>query len=64
MAPVADAGGQIDRLLGFYQPVSPLFRLQNQPIHRLALLEAAFAGSGEPVPEPLRLASVGGRRIA
>jgi hypothetical protein len=64
MAPVADASGQIDRLLGFYQPVSPLFRLQNQPVHRLFLLEATFAGSGEAAPEPLRLASVGGRRIA
>lgn len=64
MSPIADARGQVDRLLGFYQPVSPLFRLQNQPIHRLFLLEAAFAGSGEPVPEPLRLASIGGRRIA
>jgi hypothetical protein len=64
MSPLAGAQGQVDRLLGFYQPVSPLFRLQNQPVERLYLLEAAFAGTGESAPSPLRIAAVDGRRIA
>lgn len=64
MSPLSGSRGQVDRLLGFYQPVSPLFRLQNQPIERLSLVEAAFAGSGDAVPEPLRLAAIGGRLIA
>ncbi len=64
MSPLSGAHGRVDRLLGFYQPVSPLFRLQNQPIERLFLLDTSFPGSGEVVPEPLRLAAVGGRRIA
>jgi hypothetical protein len=64
MSPLSGSRGQVDRLLGFYQPVSPLFRLQNQPIERLYLMAAVFAASGEPIPEPLRLATVGGRLIA
>ena len=64
MSPLSGSRGQVDRLLGFYQPVSPLFRLQNQPIERLYLTEAVFAGSGESALSALRLASVGGRLIA
>lgn len=64
LAPLADRQGQIDRLLGFYQPVSPLFRLQNQPIERLFLLEATLADSDDALAAPLRLAAVDGRLIA
>jgi hypothetical protein len=64
LAPLAGIKGQVDRLLGFYQPVSPLVRLQNQPIERLFLLDAAFADGEEAVAGPLRLAAVDGRRIA
>jgi hypothetical protein len=64
LSPLSSTGGKVDRLLGFYQPVSPLFLLQNQPIERLHLLDAVFAASGGAVPEPLRLAAVGGRLIA
>jgi hypothetical protein len=63
-APLADRQGRVDRMLGFYQPVSPLFRLQNQRIERLFLLEAAFADGGDPLAAPVRLASVDGRLIA
>ena len=48
---------------GLYQPTSPLFRLQDQRIERLFLQDIAFADGGEPVPSPLRLASVDGRLI-
>jgi hypothetical protein len=64
LAPLSNPTGQIDRLLGLYQPVSPLFRLQNQPIERLFLQNIAFAGAGEATPAPLRIAAIDGRRIA
>lgn len=64
LAPLAGRQGRIDRLLGFYQPVSALFRLQNQRIERLFLLDIAFADGGDPVGAPVRLAAVDGRLIA
>jgi hypothetical protein len=64
LAPLADRHGKVERMLGFYQPVSPLFRLQDQPIERLFLLEIAFADGGDSVAASLRLASVDGRLIA
>jgi hypothetical protein len=64
LAPLADSVGRIDRLLGLYQPVSPLFKLQNSPVERLFLQNIAFAGTGLETPSPLRIAAVDGRRIA
>jgi hypothetical protein len=64
MAPLTNGSGQIDRLLGFYQPISPLFRLQGQPIERLFLQDIAFAETGMATPAPLRIAAVDGRRLA
>ena len=64
LAPLAGRQGRIDRLLGLYQPISPLFRLQEQRIERLFLDQIAFADGGEPVPAPLRLASLDGRLLA
>ena len=63
LAPLAGPKGQVDRLLGFYQPVTPLFRLQNKRIERLFLLDAAFADGGDAI-SPLRLAAMDGRRMA
>jgi len=63
LAPLAGRQGRVDRLLGLYQPTSPLIRLQGQRIERLFLREIAFADGGEPVPAPLRLASLDGRTI-
>ncbi|MGZ6011315.1 MAG: PAS domain-containing protein [Caulobacteraceae bacterium] len=64
LAPLAGRQGQVDRLLGLYQPTSPLFRLQGHRIERLFLQDIAFADGGEPVPAPLRLAAVDGRLLA
>lgn len=64
LAPLAGRQGQVDRLLGLYQPTSPLFRLRDQSIERLFLDELAFADGGGEVLAPLRLASLDGRRIA
>jgi hypothetical protein len=55
LAPLAGPKGQVDRMLGFYQPVSPLFRLQDERIERLFLLDASFADGGD---------ATDGRRIA
>jgi hypothetical protein len=63
LAPLAGRQGQVDRLLGLYQPTSPLFRLRGRRIERLFLQDIAFADSGEQVPLPLRLASVDGRLV-
>jgi hypothetical protein len=64
LAPLVGRHGQVDRLLGLYQPLSPLFRLQGQSIERLYLQDVAFADGEEPVPSPLRLAAVNGRLLA
>jgi hypothetical protein len=63
LAPLAGQAGRVDRLLGLYQPLSPLFHLKDQRIERLFLDEIAFADDGAPVPAPLRLASLDGRTI-
>jgi len=64
LAPLASGKGGIERLLGFYQPVSPLFRLKDQKIERLFLLEAVLAGAVEAATPVMRLASLDGRRVA
>jgi hypothetical protein len=64
MAPLINPTGEIDRILGLYQPVSPLFKLQNEPVERLFLQTIAFADGGMATPAPLRIAAVDGRRIA
>ena len=64
MAPLAGPAGEVDRLLGLYQPVSPLFRLQSETIERLFLLDIGFADAERIIPLPLRIAAVDGRRIA
>ena len=64
LAPLTARLGQVERMLGFYQPVSPLYRLQNQTIERLFLADIAFADGGDPVAAPLRLACIDGRLIA
>lgn len=64
LAPLAGTKGQIDRLLGLYQPVTPLFRLRGEKLERLFLLEAVLANGGDPAPSALRIAAIDGRRIA
>jgi hypothetical protein len=64
LAPLLGPMGRVDRILGFYQPVSPLFRLQNQSIERLFLQDIAFVGTEAATASPLRIAAVDGRRIA
>jgi hypothetical protein len=63
LAPLANRQGKIDRLLGFYQPISPLFRLQNEHVERL-FLQGLTLGDGVTPAAPLRLAAVDGRLTA
>jgi hypothetical protein len=63
LAPLAGRQGQVDRLLGLYQPLSPLFHLKDQRIERLFLEHIVFADDGEPVPAPPRLAALDGRAV-
>lgn len=64
LAPLAGRQGQVDRLLGLYQPVSPLFHLGSHTIERLFLDDLAFADGSSAALAPLRLASLDGRLIA
>jgi hypothetical protein len=63
LAPLAGAAGDIDRLLGLYQPLTPVAALMGQRIESLVVRGIAPAGAGEPFPR-LKLAAVNGRRVA
>jgi hypothetical protein len=64
LAPLAGSQGRIDRLLGFYQPLTPLVRLRDERIERLFLMEIEEAEGGAAITPPLRLAAIDGRLIA
>lgn len=64
LAPVANAAGEIDRLIGLYQPLTPLAQLRDEPIDRLGVtrIVKALDALEETAPR-LRLAAVGGRLV-
>jgi hypothetical protein len=65
LAPLADAHGAIDRVLGLYQPTSSLRGLLGRPVVDLTLHAVKGpAGAVEPRPSRLRLAAVDGERLA
>ncbi len=61
LMPLSNEAGVTDRMLGLYQPVTPLARLRGLSIEKLLLLDA----DAEPRPERgyIRLAVVGGQRV-
>ena len=65
-APLIGPDGQIDRLLGHYQPISALAQLNREPISELFHKLTVYAGEDVTQPKTghLRLAAVDGRRIA
>lgn len=68
LAPLVGPSGQVDRVLGLYQPTSGLRRLLGQPVKELTLREITLpARSASPPAAPqrpaLRLAAVDGRRV-
>jgi hypothetical protein len=63
LAPLTGASGEIDRLLGLYQPTSPVAALTGRPIGALVMRSIATARPDGVLPR-LRLAAVDGRQIA
>jgi hypothetical protein len=61
LMPLSNDAGAIDRMLGLYQPVTPLARLRGRVVEKLVLLTA----DAEPKAERgfVRLAAVGGQRV-
>lgn len=62
LAPLADQRGEIDRVLGLYQPLTPLATLRDDPIDHLTISRVTKAIDASPAPR-LRLAAVGGRLV-
>lgn len=62
--PLAAPSGEVDRVMGFYQPTSPVAALVGQPIKVLSLSSVRAVGVQGAVLPHLRLAAVDGRRIA
>ncbi len=65
LSPLTGPSGAVDRMLGFYQPTSPVASLRGQPISslRLKAIRATNAEDDSLLPR-LRLATINGRQIA
>ncbi len=63
VAPLLSPSGTPDRLVGLFQPTSPLAPLLGDPLVEIAL-RMAVAADPEPRGPRLRLAAIDGRRIA
>lgn len=61
LAPLAGAGGRVERLLGFYQPTTLVARLAGEPVVEL---DARLALHATARGAHLKLAAVDGLRIA
>ena len=69
LAPMISNTGQVDRLLGLYQPVSPLQRLCGRPVEHLSVERVLTLNHGPDAFQAhlfprLRLAAIDGRQIA
>jgi hypothetical protein len=69
LAPLAGRDGEIDRLIGLYQPVTPVAALAGRPVETLLVRAIAAAGSAATVAAAsefprLKLAALDGRQIA
>jgi hypothetical protein len=64
LAPLTGLSGDVDRMIGLYQPLSPTAVLMTRKVESLSIRSIlSGAGPGEAL-HPLRLAAVNGRRIA
>jgi hypothetical protein len=63
-APLTSASGEIDRIIGLYQPTTPVASLLGQPIKVLIVRGVTTARPGEGELPRLRLAAIDGRQIA
>jgi hypothetical protein len=64
LAPLTAHDGGPDRYLGLYQPLSMVARLQGRPVLELAVRSLHRAGAADEAMPHIRLAAIGGRRIA
>ncbi|HZC15196.1 MAG TPA: PAS domain-containing protein, partial [Caulobacteraceae bacterium] len=64
LAPLAGPNGEIDRLIGLYQPVTPVAILDGQVIETLAIRNITSAGLAGAAFPRLKLAAMNGRQIA
>jgi len=62
--PLAAPSGEVDRVMGFYQPTSPVAALVGQPVKVLSLKSICAVSVQGAMSPHLRLAAVDGRRIA
>ena len=63
IAPLLGPSGQIDRLIGLYQPTSPVAALGGATVRRLTIRGVTTTALPEQFPR-LRLAAVDGRQLA
>ena len=63
LAPLTGPGGQLDRLIGLYQPTTPVAGLMGASIKRLHIRGVTSTASADQFPR-LRLAAVNGRQLA
>lgn len=61
LMPLSNEAGVIERMLGLYQPVTPLARLRGLSIEKLLLLDEG--AESRPERGYIRLAAVGGQRV-
>ena len=61
LAPLSGPGGDVDRFLGLYQPLTPVFRLRGASVVEFTLKTLHPGAPGAP---RLRLAALDGRHIA
>lgn len=64
IAPLAGAGGQVDRFLGLYQPTGMVPRLEEDAHRELAVTTVVSADTADELEPRLRLAVIDGRQIA
>ena len=64
LTPLAGPSGEIDRMMGFYQPTSPVVALAGQSVRVLALKSIRTIGAQGAALPHLRLATVDGRLVA
>ena len=64
LAPLTGRSGDVDRMIGLYQPLAPAAVLMGRRAATLSIRSIlSGAGAGEELPQ-MRLAAVNGRRIA
>jgi hypothetical protein len=64
LAPLTGPGGDIDRMIGLYQPTTPVAALMGQAIETLVIRNITAAGSAIAAFPRLKLAAMNGRQIA